>query len=287
MIEVNKKQLATRAMSYYQRYHIRHTFATLKVRYHAEVPGQHELPTIYYANHSSKWDHHVGGYITERLWGQDSYYMIAYQMMKIYPILKYVGGFSIHQSNPLEAAKGMDYCSELLNAAPNRVVWVFPQGGIYPNGQRPLNFQQGTAQLIRLMGRVRVVPVTFRYEFLYCSKPDLFVNFGKPVLFERPIKTTTRKLTEQLETTLTTDLDQLTADVTNGRYQNFEVVLSGKGIFLNRVYTRLRYYQYLVSDKLGLIKEDEDKAIPLATAAADGSEPVSLKATSLVAPKAE
>lgn len=275
MIEAQKNSLATNALNRYQAHHMRRVFSTVKIRYHAEVPGSHDIPTIYYANHSSKWDHHIGGYITEKLWQQDSYYMVALQMMTVYPVLKYVGSFSVHQSNPLEAAKAMDYCSDLLSAAPNRAVWVFPQGGIHPNHKRPLEFQQGTAQLIRLMDRVRVVPVTFHYDFLYCSKPELFINFGTPQLFERPVKTTTRKLTAQLEEILTADLDQLAADIAAERYNTFKIISQGKGIFLNRVYTRYQFYKYLVRKKLGLIPDEaEPSAESVMTEAADSASPL-------------
>lgn len=275
MIEVEKKPLPTKALNWYQALHMRRSFSTVKIRYNSEVPGSHELPTIYYANHSSKWDHHIGGYITEKLWKQDSYYMVALQMMQIYPILRYVGSFSVHQSNTLEAAKALDYCSELLNAGPNRIVWVFPQGGILPNHRRPLGFQQGTAQLIRLMGRVRVVPVTFSYQFLYCSKPEVFVNFGTPQIFERPIKTTTRKLTEQLEATLTADLDELSADIAAQRYENFKIISRGKGIFLNRLYTRYQQYEYKLGSKLGLIRDEAaPSANSVTTEAADSTRPL-------------
>lgn len=257
MIKSEKIAFATKALCWYQARMMKRTFSYVRIRYHAEMPGYHELPTIYYANHSSKWDQHVGGYITEALWGQDSYYMIALQMMRPYPILKYTGGFSIHQTDPFEAAQNMEYCRELITAKPNRAVWVFPQGGIRPNQRRPLNFQQGTAQLIRLLGNVRVVPVALHYDFLNNSKPELSVNFGTPMIFERPVKTPTRKLTEQLEVALTTDLDKLGQDLIDDNYEDFDMILYGKGILLNRIYTRYRSLNYRLGTKLGLIHDDE------------------------------
>ena len=257
MITADKNPQVTKALCLYQAYQMRRTFATVQVRYESDVLGSHTLPTIYYANHSSKWDQHVGGYITEELWKQDSYYMIALQMMQPYPILRKVGGFSVHQFDPFQAAQSMEYCSELLKTGPNRVVWVFPQGGINPNSKRPLNFQQGTAQLIRLMGNVRIVPVAIRHEFLNCSKPEMFLSFGTPQIFERPVKIMTRKLTEQLEATLTAELDRLTADVVNLQHESFQVILYSKGIFSNRLYTRYEQYSSRFRDKFGLTNEEE------------------------------
>jgi 1-acyl-sn-glycerol-3-phosphate acyltransferase len=247
MMTAEKVKWAEYALHQVQQQLIRSRFSTVHMRYEPGVEITNNIPTIYYANHSSKWDHHIGSLITQRIWGQDTYIMISQKMMNAYPILKKAGCFIINNSDPISVVKTLDYTRSLLTEAPNRAVWIFPQGDFRANDIRPLGFQPGLAQLVRTFNVVRLVPVSFRFEFLKNGKPEAFVNFGKSIIFTRDIKTNTRALTQQLESTLCADLDALRADVVEDRKDSFSDVFSSKGIFVNRLYLKSQQMLWVIS----------------------------------------
>ncbi len=247
MMKAEKVKWAEFALHQVQLQLIRSRFSAVHMRFEPGADTANNIPTIYYANHSSKWDHHIGSLITQRVWNQDTYVMVYHRMMNAYPILRKAGCFSIDNSDPISVVQTMDYTRTLLTEAPNRAVWIFPQGGIRANDVRPLGFQPGLAQLIRTFNVVRVVPVVFRFEFLWNGKPEAFVSFGKPVIYTRDVKTNTRALTQELESTLSAELDRLHDDVVADRKETFFDVFRSKGIFINRVYVKAQYIRWHLS----------------------------------------
>jgi 1-acyl-sn-glycerol-3-phosphate acyltransferase len=147
----------------------------------------------------------------------------------------------------MEVVRVLNLTNRLLTEAPNRAVWIFPQGGIRPNDARPLNFQPGLAQLVRTFKVVRLVPVAFRYEFLWDSKPFAFVSFGKPLIFTSDKKITTRALTAQLESELCSVLDNLRDEVLGGNGLLLDDVMRSKGIFINRLYVKSQWIKWRIA----------------------------------------
>jgi 1-acyl-sn-glycerol-3-phosphate acyltransferase len=213
-------------------------FADVKLRANLDVfQNPEKIPTIYVGNHSSRWDHHFGLYVTEKIWRQESYLMVAEGMMEVYNFLKFTGCYSISNSDPIDAARSLKYTKELLETDSNRVVWIYPQGIIKPLEVRPLGFQNGLGQLIRMMDRVRIVPVATRYEFGMVAKAYAYISFGKPLIFSRDMKLPTRAITDQLQGVVTEELDRLKSDVIAGDMSEFVVVEYSKGLFWTRLYS--------------------------------------------------
>jgi Acyltransferase len=238
MIKAQKNKKMATAIEAVQTNLMHRYFSTVRLRVDLDVYQPSDVGTIYFGNHSSRWDHHFGLYITERLWNQDSYLMVTEGMMAVYPFLRYSGCYTINNQDPLDVVQSLKYSKELLVEKPSRSVWLFPQGIVRHSDMRPLGFGAGLAQLIRSMERVRLVPVTFRYEFGLNTKAEAFMSFGKPFYLERNQKLNSRALTLELEKIVTTDLEKLKNDIITGNTADFITILQSKGLLLTRGYTK-------------------------------------------------
>ncbi len=92
-----------------------------------------------------------------------------------------------------------------------------------PQDKRPLVFYSGISKIAERAGKVQIIPVAIRYEFLMEQRPEVFISIGSPVDFTAGNKNFTKEL-EQLMTKL---LDNLKNDVTNGTGK-LEIVFTGK-----------------------------------------------------------
>lgn len=256
MQEAKKIPIIEAGLRLLQNHLVKKYFSAVRLRADLDVHQNKNLPTIYYANHSSRWDHHLGAYITDKLWHQDTFLMVHESMLAGFPILDKTGCYSVDESDPLDVARSLKYTKDLLTQKPNRALWLFPQGTIKPNDTRPLNFQNGLALLVRSMETVRLVPVAFRYEFLLNSKPEAFVSFGKPFIFNRELKLNTRALTKQFENNVEQELNYLQQDIVNQTTQDFSLIIRSKGIFVTRVYTKTTriWWQLFHDNQRGLAK---------------------------------
>ncbi len=181
-----------------------------------------ELPVILAANHSNWWDGFIAYFLSNRLMKCDDYLMMDIKQMKKYSFFKYIGVFSVDRESPTEAIRSVNYAAEILKDS-NRCLWIFPQGEMTPQDKRPLVFYSGISKIAERAGKVQIIPVAIRYEFLMEQRPEVFISIGSPVDFTAGNKNFTKEL-EQLMTKL---LDNLKNDVTNGTGK-FEIVFTGK-----------------------------------------------------------
>ncbi|GCE19584.1 lysophospholipid acyltransferase family protein [Dictyobacter kobayashii] len=96
---------------------------------------QRRLPIIICANHSSWWDGYVGA-LVERHLKLDGYLMMEEPQLKRYFFFRWIGCFSVDRHNPRSAMQTIHYASKLLKKRPGHMVWLFPQGEIFPNDYR-------------------------------------------------------------------------------------------------------------------------------------------------------
>jgi hypothetical protein len=215
----------------------RQIFSSVLLKVDLEVfQNKENLPTIYYANHTTRWDHHLSAFITEKLWKQVSYTMVAEGLMDQYNFIRFTGSYSIDNSSPYEVAQAIKYTKELLDLDTKPVIWIFPQGNAFHPDMRPLGLQTGLAQLVRSIPRVRLVPVAFRYEFVYVVKPRAYINFGKPKIFSKQDKLSTRSITESLEAALVRELDNQKADIMANSFNDYVMVDNSGGLFITKIW---------------------------------------------------
>ena len=182
------------------------------------------LPVIMYANHSNWWDGFLAYYLTNRVMKKDDYLMMDIEQMKRYSFFKYIGVFSVDREVPAYAIRSVSYAAELLKDS-QKFLWIFPQGDMVPQDRRPLKFFSGITKIAEKTGKVTLVPVCFRFEYLMEQRPEVFISIGKPELFSGK---SNGDFTEHLRTTLQAQLDKLRDDITAGNFDDFRTIFRGK-----------------------------------------------------------
>ncbi len=189
---------------------------------------------LFLANHSCWWDLFLVVHLNDAI-PVDGYGMMEHFNMLRFGFFRRIGAFSVDRANPSSVRASLEYAVGLLKR-PRAGVWLFPQGRILGNDARPLRFQPGLRALVRKAGRVRVVPVSFRFEFWQDERPEAFVRFGELEWVE---KTNASTIVERMERRLTDELELLKLDVTTQDGSKFTTTLEGSGSISDR-YAKLR-----------------------------------------------
>lgn len=190
--------------------------------------------TLFLANHSCWWDLFLVHLLNEVI-PVDGFGMMEHFNLVRFGFFRRIGAFSVDRTDPASVRASLEYAAGLLRR-PRAGVWLFPQGKIETNDARPLVFQPGIRPLVRRAGRVRVVPVAFRYDFWQDERPEALVRFGEPAQVDRP---DLRTLIPTFERRLTEELDALRADSIAQRLDAFTPLIEGKRSISER-YARLR-----------------------------------------------
>ena len=189
---------------------------------------------VFLANHSCWWDLFLVVHLNETI-PVDGYGMMEHFNMLRFGFFRRIGAFSVDRTDAASVRASLDYAAGLLKR-PRAGVWIFPQGRMLGNDVRPLGFQPGLRALVRKAGRVRVVPVAFRFEFWQDERPEAFVRFGEPESVEAADASA---VVERMERRLTDELDCLKRDVTAQEATRFTTTLEGSGSISDR-YANLR-----------------------------------------------
>ncbi|MBA3825293.1 MAG: 1-acyl-sn-glycerol-3-phosphate acyltransferase [Ktedonobacterales bacterium] len=194
------------------------------------------VPTIYCPNHSNWFDGYLCMVLARSVFHHEQYLMMEEKNLARYRFFTWAGCFGVDRDDGRAAIASLDYAVGILRDHPERGMYIFPQGTMVPNERRPLRLYSGVARLAQRVGRVRVVPMAFRYEYLQEQRPDVFVTIGAGRLVaggDAP-----RATTAWLGDAITSELDTLTLDVTAERLTAFTTVLRGKG-GIDRTFDRL------------------------------------------------
>ena len=170
------------------------------------------LPLVLYVNHSSWWDGLVAFEIGRRA-KIDQFVMMDERQLRNLRLFRLLGAFSVDRDDARSAVRSVNYAVEILQAAPNRALWIFPQGEILPAQIRPLRFYNGAAQIIKNLKRCYAAPVAMRFEFRQDFKPEAFARVGEVELFENVRDA--KKLTARMQKNLTALLDSQQNDLSN------------------------------------------------------------------------
>ena len=224
MLEANKSLWFEKIFAVYNRNLIRRRFHSLQISGLNLLQNKDAgVPLIIFINHSSWWDGLVAFEIFQRA-GLDSYVMMEEKQLKKLYLFRRLGAFSVVRENPRKAVESINYAVSLLKYS-SRALWIFPQGEILPNDLRPLNFYNGLARIIEKVGRVSVLPMAMRFEFVAEFKPEIFVKIGSAERFEKGINFDSRKTTQHSSARLTNLLDELKTDVINKNFSQFEQII--------------------------------------------------------------
>jgi len=184
------------------------------------------IPTLLYANHSNWWDGFIAYQLSTKRWKADDYLMMDIEQMRKYSFFKYVGVFSVDRNDPKEAMESINYIVGLLKDT-KRFLWIFPQGLMQPQDFRPIKFYSGITKIAEKLGKINLVPVAIRYEFLMEQRPEVFIKIGEPDIINGNI-TDTKEYTNYLQQKLVSELDYLKQAVINQKSDEFKTIFKGK-----------------------------------------------------------
>lgn len=187
-----------------------------------EMAARPQPGVLMMANHSSWWDFFMAAFTFETL-GLDGYGMTEHSNLRKFGFFRRIGAYSVDRTDPISVREAIDYTSELLGQ-PRTAVFFFPQGKIVCNDVRPLEFQGGLRLILQKVGRLRVVPTAFRYDFWQDERPEAFVRLGEVVEVDRAQRAT---VLDDLRDRLTAELDMLKVDTLTQDPSRFELLLQG------------------------------------------------------------
>ena len=188
------------------------------------TPPAARPPAIFACTHPSWWDGYLTWPLNRVLGGRDGYLMMDARSLRAYRFFTWIGVFGIDRDDPRAALASIEYIAGLLGAAPNRAVWMFPQGTITPPDRRPLGLYPGVAHIARRLPACAIVPVAWRMAFRYEQRAEVFIRVGAPLAVAEGRRVASRELTRQLDAALVAEDDRLRADLTN---QPLDVPLPG------------------------------------------------------------
>jgi 1-acyl-sn-glycerol-3-phosphate acyltransferase len=203
-------------------------FDRVRVQIIGRLPCREDGPFICYLNHPGWWDAYMAALIDRMLLGLrfESYGMMEEPQLRAYGFFRWAGAFSVDRHNPREAARSVAYISRLLHERPGRALYIFPQGTITPNDQRPLVLFPGLAHIVRRSGGALLCPVALRYEFRGEQLPEAFIRFGP--IHRAAASVDVQAITNEATQRLTESADALRATIIADDMSSFRVLLRGR-----------------------------------------------------------
>lgn len=139
-------------------------------------------PTIIVCTHGSWWDAAVTIVLSLRRYHLDADGMMEYRQLTKYRFFSRIGMFSVVREDPRSAVRSLDYAASRLRNS-DRFLWLFPQGTLI-HQDLPIVAEPGIGILVRKLGRVRILPLSIRYELLRNKKPTCWALFGPPHIMD-------------------------------------------------------------------------------------------------------
>lgn len=175
--------------------------------------------------------------LSDEVWRSEAYLMMEEPQLARYSFFRYCGVFSVDRHDPREGMRSVAYAANLLAGQRGRIVWIFPQGEITPNDQRPLRTFTGTAHIAKRAAPVRCIPMALRFEFLGEQRPEALIRLGPGHVVAGSVNV--KALHADMDARLEHAMDALRADVLNGTTASYRTILAGRPS-VNVVWDRVR-----------------------------------------------
>ena len=140
-------------------------------------------PLIIAATHASWWDAALAIVLSERWTGIESYGIMEHKQLVRYQFFRGIGMMSVVRENPRSALRTIQHAADTLQGT-SRVLWMFPQGTLIHQDQRPIVCEPGVGILAAKLPAVWIVPVAMRYELLREQRPYSWIDVGTPYRVE-------------------------------------------------------------------------------------------------------
>ena len=112
-----------------------------------EVELDSNKSVLLVANHFSFWDGLILYILNDKLLHKKFHVMILEDTAKREGMLRYAGAFSVSK-NSRDILQSLDYAAQLLQS-PGNLVLMFPQGKLFSNFVKRVNFEQGLLKIIK------------------------------------------------------------------------------------------------------------------------------------------
>ena len=200
------------------------------------------VQTILFAPHCNWWDGIVFYNITHRIFHKEIRLMI--EELNRFPLFSKGGAYSVNKKSAQSAMKALKYSVDLLSDFRN-MLCIFPQGIIRPPHYRPIEFQTGLAYIaqnaVKRYGRINLIPVSFDYTFFRDNRPEVVVNFGDRIEFDKNnIPSDRKELNHILEKALEKTCDDQFKDISNGDVSKYEILFKQHLKWYRRIEQRLK-----------------------------------------------
>lgn len=142
-----------------------------------EIESTHSL--IITPNHFSWWDGFFIDYFIRKLTNRKIHIMMLEDQLKRYWFFRFVGAYSINQSNSKSIIQTINYTKEVL-ADKNNVAVIYPQGKFEIYEKRPLELKHGLQLFTRnITSETSILIVNFKIQYFDKKKPAILVRIGK------------------------------------------------------------------------------------------------------------
>ncbi|MFC4211559.1 1-acyl-sn-glycerol-3-phosphate acyltransferase [Pedobacter lithocola] len=143
MYHPRKSNIIFKFFSWYIQFIIDKDFAAFKFDNVAIKPN---ASVLILANHFSWWDGFLIFYINKKIFKKNFHVLVNAENYNKVGFLKYLGAFAPENSGK-DILETLNYAGKLLDNTDNLVL-VFPQGKLYSNHLKSINFQKGVMQMI-------------------------------------------------------------------------------------------------------------------------------------------
>jgi chlorobactene lauroyltransferase len=202
------------------------------------APWDPGVPTLFVANHTNWWDGFFA-FLLGRELGLTFHILMDATELARYPAFRWIGVLPLRWQRLRGAYEDLGRAAACLRSGTG--LWIFPQGSRRPQGELPARFTRGAAHLaVEHPGRLRIVPVAFRYVFASEQLPEAFALVGEPRILERPCGLDRRALTRLFEADVVATLDVLDGYLREEAHARFRMLVTGK-LSVNKRMDRFRH----------------------------------------------
>ncbi len=147
-----------------------------------------DLPLLLLPNHSTWWDGFFVYLLNQKLFRRRLYLMMLEDQLAKYKFFSRLGAYSINPHSAGSIKNSLRYSVDILNEkmAPRPLLCIFPQGELLPWDKRPLVYKNGIETILSgYGGKVNLLPLAIKTEFLTEQFPFAFFLFGENIIVNR------------------------------------------------------------------------------------------------------
>ncbi len=170
MYHPRKNNLIFNFFSWYIRFIIKKDFSAF---HYDQLATKSDASVLVLANHFSWWDGFFLFYINKRVFKKQFHVLVNAENYNKVGFLKYLGAFAA-ENRGKDVLATLDYAGKLLDD-PENLVLVFPQGKLYSNHLKGINFEKGVMQMINAsQKKINIIFATTFIDYFAKRKPSAY-----------------------------------------------------------------------------------------------------------------